>query len=73
MSQTETPKPKKPRGAPKSMSEKLTAMADAKRKQVEKLAKRYDGVMKTACDIQDELTAARSELAKLESAIGAAS
>lgn len=73
MSETETPKTKKPRGPVKSVSDKLRLLAEAKRTQVGKLAKRSEAADRAASEAIEAFNKASAELKKLEAAIGAAS
>lgn len=73
MSEDQSPKAKKTRGAPKSFAEKIGAMAEAKRKQVAKLKERLAVAARAYDQVNDELKVAEGELKKLEAATGAAS
>jgi hypothetical protein len=71
MSQTETPKPKKPRGPKKSASDKLTELIQAKRKETQRLGKKADALATEQQVAQTAFEEARVEVKQLEAALGA--
>jgi hypothetical protein len=71
MSETVTPKTKKPRGPKKSAADKLTELIQAKRKEVQRLGKKADALAAEQQLAQDAFEEARVEVKQLEAALGA--